>query len=105
MIEEHLSEIRSREEDAGRRIREAEARAAADLETAREAGERRLDQVRAAAAEHAAELIAGAKRRAGDTIETMRTEQKNALSALENAAAENEDRALKTITDSFRDTL
>ncbi len=105
MIEEHLKSVRSKEDDAKRRIREAVIEAAATLEAAREGGEQRLEQVRAEASERARALLAEAKKRAGEKIEAMRADSEKALSALEDAAAENEERALRIIVDSFRDKL
>jgi vacuolar-type H+-ATPase subunit H len=102
MVEKHLSEIRSREEDAGRRLREAEGRAAGIIDTAREDGEQRLKQVRAEAAEHERALLAEARTRADRAIAEIRADNERYLSALEREAKKNEETALRIIIDSFQ---
>lgn len=102
MVDEHLSAIRSREEDARRRILEAETEVAAILDAAREDGERRLERVRAEAAEHEKALLAEARKHAEETIAAMRADNERAIAALRTAAAKNEERALEIIDDSFR---
>lgn len=105
MVEEHLNAIRSKEEDAKRRIRGTEVEAAAMLEAARKDGERRLEEVRAEASLWARQLLDEAKKRAEGAIKAMRADSEKALAALEDAAAKNEERAIRIMTDSFRDDV
>jgi vacuolar-type H+-ATPase subunit H len=103
MVEKHLNEIRSHEEDAKRRVREAEKRAAGILDAARQEGEQRLTEVRAEAMEHERALLAEARTRADEAISEMRAENERVLSALERDAKKSEERALEIIIDSFHE--
>ena len=101
MVEEHLSAIRSREQEAKRRIRETGADADAILDAAREEGEKRLEQVRAEASDSERTLLAEARKRAEEKIAAMRAENDGELNALESTAGENEERALEIMSESF----
>ncbi len=105
MVEEHLNAIRSKEEAAGRRVREAEARAAAIVDAARDEGEQKLEQVRIEASEQERALFSEARKRAGETISALRAGNERILSELENTAGANEGQALEIILDSFQEEI
>jgi vacuolar-type H+-ATPase subunit H len=105
MVEEHLNAIRSKEEAAGRLVREAEAQAAAIIDAARDEGEQKLEQVRTGASERQRALFSEARKRAEETILALRADNKRILSALENIAGEYEEQALEIILDSFQEEI
>lgn len=105
MVEEHLNAIRSKEEAAGRRVREAEARAAAIIDGARDEGEQKLEQVRAEASERERALFSEARERAEETISALRAENERILSTLEHVAGKHEEQALEIILDLFQEDI
>jgi len=101
MIEEHLSRIRSKEEEFKRRSVEAELRATEIVEKARADGEKHLDEVRMETAELERSLMASARRTADEKISGLRAENAKRLAALAVLAKKNHDKAVETIQKEF----
>jgi len=102
MIEEHLSRIRSKEEDSKARIAAAEAEAVALVERAHEDGRRRLEDVRMEAAELDRSLLAAARRAADEEISALRAENAKRLAGLAVIAKRNQEGAIEMILEEFR---
>jgi len=102
MIEKHLEAIRSKEEEARKRIREAEGRAGEIVDEAAGAGERRLEEIRVEAAELERSQLAGAREKAGETIASLRAENAKKMAALGVTAKRNKERTLDQIIEAFK---
>jgi vacuolar-type H+-ATPase subunit H len=102
MIEEHLSRIRSKEEEARARTAEAAARAAELVERAREDGRRHVEDVKVEAAELERSLMAASRRSADEKISGLRAENAKKLAALVVLAKKNQSKAVETIVKEFR---
>jgi vacuolar-type H+-ATPase subunit H len=102
MIEEHLSRIRSKEEESKARIAAAEGKASMLVEKAHEGGRQHLDEVRMAAAELERSLLAAARRSAEKRVSELRAENAKRLAALTVLAKKNQEQALESLTKEFR---
>ena len=102
MIEEHLSRIRSKEEEARARTAEAALRAAELVEKAREDGGTYLDDVAMEVAELERSLMAASRRSADEKIAGLRAEDAKKLAALSVLAKKNQAKAVETTVKEFR---
>jgi len=102
MIEEHLKAIGDREKGAQERIREARSNAEEILEREREAGEKRIEEVRVEAVDLERSLFSGARRSADEKIAALRAENAKRVAALTVVAKKNRDKAIDVIEKAFR---
>jgi vacuolar-type H+-ATPase subunit H len=102
MIEEHLSRIRSKEEQARTRTAEASARAAELVERARDDGAKGLGDTAVEVAELERSLMAAARRSADEKISRLRAENAKRLAALIVLAKKNHEKAVETVINEFR---
>ncbi|MDD4857640.1 MAG: hypothetical protein PHD74_05985, partial [Candidatus Krumholzibacteria bacterium] len=82
MIEEHLSRIRSKEEESKVRLKAAGGEAAALIEKANQEGKQHLDEVKMSVAELERSLLAAARRKAEARISELRAENAKRQAAL-----------------------